>query len=151
MVTDAASEAALLAAAWAARERAYAPYSGFAVGAAVESADGAIFAGCNVENASYGLTICAERVAIAQAIAAGSRQLRRMVVVTDTPQPTPPCGACRQWLWELMPTAEVILATPAGVCMRLKVLDLLPYAFDPRQLSNTVWSFDGSADESGTE
>ncbi len=132
------SEDALLAAAWAAREGAYAPYSGFAVGAAVESAEGAIFAGCNVENASYGLTLCAERAAIAHAIAAGSRQFRRIVIVTDTPQPTPPCGACRQWLWELMPLAEVLLATRGGVCMRLKVAELLPWAFDHHQLPGNV-------------
>jgi cytidine deaminase len=86
--------------AWQTRDRAYAPYSTFHVGAAVQDAHGNIFTGCNVENLSYGLTICAERVAIASAIAAGSRDLKRIVVVADTDTPVSPCGACRQVMAE---------------------------------------------------
>ena len=86
--------------AWETREKAYAPYSSFAVGAAVESSDGRIFTGCNVENLSFGLTICAERVAIGCAIAAGGKSLRRIVVVADTRTPVSPCGACRQVMAE---------------------------------------------------
>jgi cytidine deaminase len=86
--------------AWESREHAYSPYSSFAVGAAVESSDGGIFGGCNVENLSFGLTMCAERVAIASAIAAGGKSLRRVVVVADTRTPVSPCGACRQVMAE---------------------------------------------------
>ncbi len=86
--------------AWESREHAYAPYSSFAVGAAVESSDGGIFGGCNVENLSFGLTMCAERVAIASAIAAGGKSMRRVVVVADTRTPVSPCGACRQVMAE---------------------------------------------------
>ena len=86
--------------AWESREQAYSPYSSFAVGAAVESSDGGIFGGCNVENLSFGLTMCAERVAIASAIAAGGKSLRRVVVVADTRTPVSPCGACRQVMAE---------------------------------------------------
>jgi cytidine deaminase len=126
----------LIQAAWAAWANAYAPYSRFAVGAAVEDELGQIFTGCNVENASYGLTLCAERNALAQAVAAGRRHLRRLVIVTDTPVPTPPCGACRQWLWELAPTAEVILVNRQGLCRRWTVAELLPHAFDQEQLGH---------------
>jgi cytidine deaminase len=90
----------LIELAWQTRDRAYAPYSSFHVGAAVQDAQGNIFSGCNVENLSFGLTICAERAAIATAIAAGSRDLRRIVVVADTDTPVSPCGACRQVMAE---------------------------------------------------
>lgn len=90
----------MIGCAWESREHAYAPYSSFAVGAAAESSDGRIFAGCNVENLSYGLTMCAERVAIGSAIAAGGKSLRRIVVVADTQTPVSPCGACRQVMAE---------------------------------------------------
>ncbi len=90
----------MIACAWESRKQAYAPYSSFAVGAAVESSDGRIFAGCNVENLSFGLTMCAERVAIGSAIAAGGKSLRRIVVVADTQTPVSPCGACRQVMAE---------------------------------------------------
>lgn len=99
----------LVAKAWHARERAYAPYSQFAVGAALLSADGRVFTGCNVENLSYGLTICAERVALASAIAAGARKFTRIAVVADTKVPISPCGACRQVMAEFQ-VPRVILA-----------------------------------------
>jgi cytidine deaminase len=100
---------ALLEAAWDARQRAYAPYSNFAVGAALLAADGRIFAGCNVENLSYGLTNCAERVAIGAAVAAGMRDFLVVAVVADTGVPISPCGACRQVLAEFG-VPRVILA-----------------------------------------
>ena len=104
------SDSDLIMAARCAREHAHAAYSRFKVGAALETADGTIITGCNVENATYGLTICAERVAMFKAISEGHRAFRRVVVVADTVAPTPPCGACRQILWEFGGDLEVILA-----------------------------------------
>lgn len=114
------------------RERAYAPYSGFKVGAALETAAGDVLVGCNVENATYGLTICAERSAIFRAIADGHppRSFSRIAIVADTAEPTPPCGSCRQLLWELCGDIEVVLANLAGVTARYRVKDLLPVPFD---------------------
>jgi cytidine deaminase len=120
----------LVAAAVAARERAFAPFSGFLVGAALETEDGTIVTGCNVESASYGLTMCAERVAIFKGVSEGHRRFRRVAVVTDADPPTPPCGACRQLLWEFAPDAEVILANLRGKVVRYAVRELLPDAFD---------------------
>ena len=129
----AASEA-LIAAARAVRERAVADFSGFKVGAALETTDGQIITGCNVENASYGLTVCAERVAIFKAISEGHREFRRIVVVADTDSPTPPCGACRQIIWEFCGDAEVVMANLTTVTATLQMKDLLPLPFDRRLL-----------------
>lgn len=129
-----ASAAKLLAAARAVRERAAADFSGFKVGAALETTDGQIITGCNVENASYGLTVCAERVAIFKAISEGQRSFKRIVVVADTESPTPPCGACRQILWEFAGDIEVILANKTAVTATLQMKDLLPLPFDRRLL-----------------
>jgi len=120
-------------AAWAVRERAYAPYSGFRVGAAVTDESGAIFAGCNVENASYGLTICAERSAVVQAVAAGVRRLDRVIVVTGTEPPAAPCGACRQVLREFGPDLVIDLVGPQSR-KQWRMRDLLPDAFGPEWL-----------------
>jgi cytidine deaminase len=124
----------LVNAARRAREQAIAPFSGFKVGAALETVDGTVITGCNIENATYGLTICAERVAMFKALSEGHRQFRRVALVADTGQPTPPCGACRQILWEFGGDLEIVLANlneHKGV-HRLK--DLLPLPFDARLL-----------------
>lgn len=121
--------APLIAVAWQSREQAYAPYSGFAVGAAVEDEQGRIFGGCNIENVSYGLTNCAERTAIFQAVAHGARHLVRMVICADTPEPVAPCGACRQVMQEFGPQMEVLLINKAGKMVLTNVSDLLPYCF----------------------
>jgi cytidine deaminase len=123
----------VVAAAWAARERAYAPYSNFLVGAAVEGENGEVFGGCNVENASYGLTICAERSAVVQAVAAGVRRLIRVVVVTNTEPPAAPCGACRQVLWEFGPDLVVEAVGPESR-KQWRMRELLPEAFGPESL-----------------
>jgi len=129
------SESALVDAARVVRERAHAPYSGFKVGAALASADGAVSVGCNVENATYGLTICAERSAIFRAIADGRGDFTRVAVVADTQDPTPPCGACRQLLWEFCGDIEVILANLDRITARYRLSDLLPAPFDRRLLN----------------
>ena len=134
------------------RDRAYAPYSRFSVGAAVRAQQagplpdvgaqqagplhrsGATFAGCNVENASFGLTICAERNAVFQAVAAGVRRIDAVAVVTDAPTPTMPCGACRQVLREFGPDMVVIGATVDGMIARYRLSDLLPGSFGPEDL-----------------
>jgi cytidine deaminase len=120
----------LLAAALAARENAHAPYSKFRVGAALEDSSGRVHPGCNVENATYGLTMCAERVAVFKAISEGVRQFRRVAIAADTEQLTPPCGACRQILWEFCGNIEVILVNLQGQRDSLQLADLLPRAFD---------------------
>ncbi len=123
----------LVSAARAAQQQAYAPYSRFRVGAALEAEDGRVFVGCNVENASYGLTICAERAAVAAAVSAGVRRFRRAVVVTDSDPPAAPCGACRQVLAEFGPDLP-ILAVGATAEARFTVGQLLPAAFGKEQL-----------------
>src|SRR5262245_34501905 len=125
----------LLAAARMVRENAFAPFSGFKVGAALETADGQVITGCNVENATYGLTVCAERVAVFKAISEGYRQFARVAVVADTEAPTPPCGACRQILWEFGGDLEVILGNLKEEKARYRLKDLLPLPFDARLLT----------------
>jgi cytidine deaminase len=125
---------ALIEAARTARRHAYAPFSQFLVGAALESVDGRVFTGCNIENASYGLTVCAERVALWKALSEGARGFVRVVVATDTPAPTPPCGACRQLLWEFGGDLEVILANLEGEKARYRLAELFPHPFDVRNL-----------------
>ena len=124
----------LMEAARAVREHAHADYSGFKVGAALETADGTIVTGCNIENATYGLTVCAERVAMFKALSEGHRAFRRMVVVAPPEAPTPPCGACRQVLWEFAGDLEVILANLNGETGRHRIGELLPQPFDRRLL-----------------
>jgi cytidine deaminase len=119
-----------------ARGRAYAPYSRFHVGAAV-IAGGRIFTGQNIENASYPVSVCAERNAVAQMIDAGERTLDAVAVVTEAPTPTPPCGACRQVLWEFGPHALVVSETTDGTRATWALEDLLPSAFGPRDLRQT--------------
>jgi cytidine deaminase len=131
-----ASERRLVEAALAVRQRAHAPYSGFKVGAALEAADGSVAIGCNVENATYGLTICAERSAIFRAIADGHRAFTRVVIVADTDEPTPPCGACRQLLWEFCGDIEVTLANLDRTTARYRMSELLPAPFDGRFLKS---------------
>jgi len=125
---------ALVAAARAAFDRAIADYSHFKVGAALETADRRIITGCNIENASYGLTMCAERVAMFKALSEGHRVFQRIVIVADTHTPTPPCGACRQILWEFAGDVEVVLANLTGVAATHMMRDLLPHAFDRKFL-----------------
>ena len=120
----------LLSAAIAARQHAHAPFSRFRVGAALEAADGTVYAGCNIENASYGLTMCAERVAVFKAMSEGARVFRRLAIAADTDRLTPPCGPCRQILWEFCPTAQIILVNLSGATETFSMRDLLPRAFD---------------------
>lgn len=126
--------AALVAAARDARLRAIAPYSHFLVGAALETADGLVVTGCNVENASYGLTMCAERVALLKALSEGHRTFSVCVVVADTEKPTPPCGPCRQLLWEYCGDIPIVMANLKEITAELRMKDLLPLPFDGRLL-----------------
>ncbi len=120
----------LVTAALAARENAFAPFSKFKVGAAVEDIGGRIHTGCNVENATYGLTLCAERVAIFKAISEGVRKFRRVAVAADTNVLTPPCGACRQILWEFCGDIEIVLVNLRGKTETYQLKDLFPKPFD---------------------
>lgn len=131
---QAGPEDALVAAARAAREHARAEYSGFKVGAALELADGSIVTGCNVENASYGLTVCAERVALLKALSEGRTAFSRLAVVADAADPTPPCGPCRQLLWEYCGDIPVVLADLRRITARHSLAALLPHPFDGRLL-----------------
>jgi cytidine deaminase len=121
---------ALIEAALQARQKAHAPFSGFQVGAALEDTAGRIHTGCNVENATYGLTICAERVAVFKAISEGARDFRRIAVAADTEMLTPPCGACRQILWEFCGDIEVVLTNLHGKTETMRLSELLPRPFD---------------------
>ncbi|HXS97262.1 MAG TPA: cytidine deaminase [Candidatus Limnocylindrales bacterium] len=124
-MSDALAEAALKV-----RENAFAPYSKFKVGAAVEDTDGRIHTGCNVENATYGLTCCAERVAIFKAISEGVRKFRRVAVAADTDNLTPPCGPCRQILWEFCGDIEIVLVNLHGKSETYSLKELFPKPFD---------------------
>ena len=121
---------ALVAAATAARENASAPYSHFHVGAALLAADGRVFGGCNVESSSYGLTCCAERTAVFKAISEGVRSFRAVAVVTGADEPTSPCGACRQVLWDQCRDIAVVMATTGGKLEETTLATLLPRAFE---------------------
>ena len=134
---SAAGTEALIATATDARLRAVAPFSGFKVGAALETEDGTVITGCNIENASYGLTMCAERVAVFKAVSEGHRRFRRIAVVADTPSPTPPCGACRQILWEHAGDIQVVLANLERQTGRHGLKRLLPVPFDAAVLSSS--------------
>ena len=120
---------ALMKRAWAARRQAYAPYSGFAVGAALLSSSGEIFSGSNIENSSFGLTICAERVAVSTAVQAGCRQFAAIAVVAETDSPVAPCGACRQFLAEFNPSLPIYSAGRDGVHTSWSLSTLLPSPF----------------------
>jgi cytidine deaminase len=128
------TDEALIDAARRAREHAHADFSHFKVGAALETADGQIITGCNIENAKYGLTVCAERVAMFKALSEGHRAFTRVAVVADTEAPTPPCGACRQILWEFGGDLQVLLANLSEPKGRYQLRDLLPLPFDARLL-----------------
>jgi cytidine deaminase len=120
----------LLEAALGAREHAHARFSHFKVGAALEDDAGRVYTGCNVENATYGLTVCAERVAVFKAISEGARKFTRVAVAADTGTLTPPCGACRQILWEFCGDIEVILVNLEGRTESFRLKDLFPRPFD---------------------
>jgi cytidine deaminase len=124
----------LIEAATAARLRSVAPFSNFLVGAALQTKAGKVFTGCNVESASYGLTVCAERVAIWKALSEGERDFTDLVVVADTETLTPPCGTCRQIIWEFAKHAKIVLANLRGQREEVSIKDLLPRAFDARFL-----------------
>lgn len=113
-----------------ARTRAIAPFSNYKVGAAIEDRNGIVHQGCNIENASFGLTVCAERVALLTALAQGVREFSRVAVVTDAPTPATPCGPCRQLLWEYCGDIEVVLANLNGGLRTFRLSELLPHPFD---------------------
>jgi cytidine deaminase len=133
-VTASGSLDDLIAAAWEARERAYAPYSRFLVGAAVRTSGGPVFTGSNVENASYSVAICAERVAAAGAVAAGHRDLEAVAVTSSSPTPTPPCGVCRQFLFEFNPDLVVVSEGTSGDRKEWRLGELLADGFGPENL-----------------
>lgn len=120
----------LVHAALAARENAFAPFSNFKVGAALEAKNGKIYSGCNVENSTYGLTVCAERVALWKAISEGERKFSALAVVTASERLTPPCGACRQLLWEFCGDVDIILASTDGKNQSFHLSQLFPHPFD---------------------
>jgi cytidine deaminase len=128
----------LIEAAKEARLHSVAPFSNFRVGAAVRTASGKVYTGCNVESASYGLTVCAERVAIWKALSEGERQFTELAVVADTETLTPPCGTCRQIIWEFARGATIVFANLQGKSEVFQIADLLPRAFDARFLKKTT-------------
>ena len=125
----------LLEAAKAARLRSIAPFSNFLVGAAIKTNEGKVYIGCNVESASYGLTVCAERVAIWKALSEGERQFTELAIVADTDTLTPPCGTCRQIIWEFAKNATIMLGNLRGESQIVSIKELLPRAFDARFLT----------------
>ena len=127
----------VIEAAKAARDCALARFSNFCVGAALEAEDGRVFTGCNIESAAYELTMCAERVTIWKALSEGARKFRRVVVVADTERLTPPCGACRQLIWEFCGDVPVVLANLRGDTETLQMAELLPRPFDAQFLDET--------------
>lgn len=124
----------LVEAAFAAREHAFAPHSGFRVGAALEDHSGRVYTGCNLENATLSLTLCAERLALAKALSEGVRGFRRIAIAADTDDLTPPCGACRQILWEFCGDIEIVLANPRGKIETLRLTQVYPRGFDASYL-----------------
>jgi cytidine deaminase len=128
----------LIARAWEARERAYAPYSRFLVGAAILSGDGSVFTGANVENASYSVAICAERVAGAAAVASGATDLRAVAVTSSAMAPAPPCGVCRQFLFEFNPDMVVVSEGRSGERKRWGLRELLADGFGPASLEGAT-------------
>jgi cytidine deaminase len=126
----------LIEAAKKARLQSVAPFSNFLVGAAIRTENGKVYTGCNVESASYGLTVCAERVAIWKALSEGERKFSELAVVADTESLTPPCGTCRQIIWEFARGAKIVFANLEGTTETFEIKDLLPRAFDARFLKN---------------
>lgn len=133
---DAATDA-LVASAFAVMRRAYAPYSGFRVGAVLRAGDGTDYAGCNIENSAFPAGICAERAALSAAVAAGRRALTTLVVATEAAVPTPPCGICRQALVEFSPDLSIVSVTTGGGRSHWRLSELLPAPFTPASLSHT--------------
>jgi cytidine deaminase len=131
----------LLETAKTARLRSIAPFSNFLVGAAVKTDEGKIYIGCNVESASYGLTVCAERVAIWKALSEGERKFTELAIVADTETLTPPCGTCRQIIWEFAKNATIVLGNLGGETQIVSIKELLPRAFDARFLSGAAKGF----------
>ena len=129
------SEKELIEKATKVREKAYAPFSNFKVGAAVRTKSGKVFTGCNVESASYGLTVCAERVAIWKAVSEGEKEFTHVAVVADTKELTPPCGVCRQIIWEFCGDIPISFANLEGKTETLQMKELLPRAFDTKFLT----------------
>jgi cytidine deaminase len=133
-MTSKHSRQEVIDAALEARARAVAPFSNFRVGVAVETDDGRLFTGCNIESASYGLTVCAERVAVWKAVSEGARCFGLLVIAVDTETLTPPCGTCRQIIWEFCRDTTILLVNLQGQTEELHIKDLLPRAFDARYL-----------------
>lgn len=132
----------LIETAKSARLRSIAPFSNFLVGAALKTEEGKVYVGCNVESASYGLTVCAERVAIWKALSEGERKFTELAIVADTGTLTPPCGTCRQIIWEFAKHATIVLGNLQGETEVVSIRELLPRAFDARFLSGAATEFD---------
>lgn len=128
------SDKQLFDAAKRALENAYAPYSKFRVGAAIRTRQGEIFTGCNIENSSYGLTVCAERIALFKAVSEGQKEFDVLALISESPNAVAPCGACRQVLAEFAPDLRILLCTPEGIQKETTISELLPLAFGPKDL-----------------